>query len=274
MDRQPDLFDLRGRVLSRQGQRPVVPDAGPAVAPLTDDELVATIPEADLSNVEALCAEVVSRSLQAAVPALERLWGRFAGFGRGAPLLEQRAVLGTLAQLDGEPARDALKGIVLSKSLPASLIPAALRAAADAGLTLPAALVASHLRHEDVAVREPAFRLSVAAGVPAHLLRDGLSDPSASVRRAAAIAMGNRGDAEARQPLLDELARQPTTEVIEALAVIWDDDVIVLLGRCAELDPAHRSAVLDVLRDIESPRAQRLARRLEVGSRVSGSGNS
>ena len=159
--RQPDLFDLRGRVLTREGRRPIVPDAGPDAARRSDDELVATIPLADLSNVEALCAQVLSRSLDAAVPALEALWHRFAGFGVEAPLLEQRVVLGTLAQLDGEAARNALKGIVLSKNLPGSLLPAAFRAAADAGLTLPAGFVASHLDHEDVVVREPAFRLSL-----------------------------------------------------------------------------------------------------------------
>ena len=202
-------FDLRGRVLTREGRRPIVPDAGPDAARRSDNALVATIPLADLSNVEALCAQVVSRSLDAAVPALEALWHRFAGFGIEAPLLEQRVVLGILAQLDGEAPRNALKGIVLSKNLPGSLLPAAFRAAADAGLTLPAGFVESHLDHEDVAVREPVFRHSFEAGVPAHLLRDGLPDPSAPVQRSAAIAMGNRGDVAARQPLLDELARKP-----------------------------------------------------------------
>ena len=113
MDRQLDLFDLRGRVRTQQGRRPIVPDVGPVAARLSDEELVAMIPQANLSNIEALSSEVVSRSLEAAVPALEELWRRFVGFGIKQPLLEQHAVLNTLARLNGETAGTALKRIVL-----------------------------------------------------------------------------------------------------------------------------------------------------------------
>ena len=202
MDRQLDLFDLRGRVRTQQGRRPIVPDVGPVAARLSDEELVAMIPQANLSNIEALSSEVVSRSLEAAVPALEELWRRFVGFGIKQPLLEQHAVLDTLARLNGETAGTALKRIVLWKGLPGSLLPAALQAATDAGLGLPATFIATHLGHEDVAVRGPAFVLALKAGVPGHLLRDGLSDPSAHIRLSAAIAMAIRGDPEAREPLL------------------------------------------------------------------------
>ena len=88
--------------------------------------------------MEALGSEVVSRSLTAAVPALEALWRRFAGYGVETPLVEQQTVLGTLARLDGAAARLALRRIVLSRGLPDTLVPAALRAAAEAGLSLPA----------------------------------------------------------------------------------------------------------------------------------------
>ena len=270
MDRQLDLFDLRGRVRTQQGRRPIVPDVGPVAARLSDEELVAMIPQANLSNIEALSSEVVSRSLEAAVPALEELWRRFVGFGIKQPLLEQHAVLDTLARLNGETAGTALKRIVLWTGLPGSLLPAALQAAADAGLGLPATFIATHLGHEDVAVRGPAFVLALKAGVPGHLLRDGLSDPSAHIRLSAAIAMAIRGDPEAREPLLGELAENPSTEVVEALAVICDDDVVVHLGRCAERHPAHRAAVLDILNDLGSPKARRLARHLEEETRRSG----
>ena len=246
---------------------PVAPDAG-----LTDGALIATLPQATPSNVEALCLEVVSRSLEAAVPALEELWRRFAGYGIGAPLVEQRAVLGTLAQLDCEAARAALKGIVLSGGLPASLLSAALRAAADAGLALPAAFVGPLLDHGDIAVREPAFALALKAGVRGDRFRDGLGDASAFIRRSAALALGDLGDAGAREALIEELIRNPSGEVIEALAAIADDDVIVHLGRCAECHPAFVDIVLDILREMESAKAARLARRLEASCRVSGKG--
>ena len=148
------------------------------------------IPQADMSTVEALCSEVDSRSLEAAVPALGEVWRRFVGFGIEAPLREQLAVLDTLAELKGESARAALRRIVVSKCLPGSLLPAAMRTAADAGLSLPAGFVAPLLGHEDVTVRGSAFALAFKAGLPGHMLRDGLSGPFASVRGSAAIAMG------------------------------------------------------------------------------------
>ena len=263
-NRQPDLFDDHGRVEGEVALPPSVLPTGPAAAELTDGELIAMLPQAGRSNVEALSAEVVCRSLAEAVPALEALWHRFSGFGAEVPYPEQRAVLSALARLECEAARAALRRIVLSKELPASLLPAAARAAAEAGFGLPAAFVAPLLMHDDVAVREPAFALAVRAGIGGGRLRDGLTDPSPVVRRLAAIAMGMRGDAEARERLVDELERNPTAEVIEALAGIGDDDAIVHLGRCAERHPALAESVLDGLRDMESAKAERLVGRLEA----------
>ena len=96
------------------------------------------------------------------------------------------------------------------------------------------------------------------------MLNNSLTAASPAVRRLAAIAKGMRGDAEARERLVDELERNPTAEVIEALAAIGDDDAIVHLGRCAERHPALVESVLDGLRDMESAKAERLVRRLEA----------
>ena len=271
-DGQPDLFDRRASYGAERVRVPIDRDAGMTASRLTDGELIAILPEANLSNVETLCAEVVSRSLHDAVPALESLWRRFVGFGIRVPFVEQRAVLSTLGRIDADAARAALREIILSKSLPASLLPFALRAAAQAGLTLPTAFVAPLLSHPDAAVREPAFALSPKAGVGGDLLRDGLTDSLSSVRRLAAIAMGVRGDADARDGLIAEMASNPSLEVIEALAAIGDDDVIVHLGRCAERHPALAGAIVDVLRDMESAKADRLLRHLERGHLATGSG--
>ena len=267
---QLDLFAERGRVNARRVPEPMAP---PAAAPaetrldtLSDDDLLESIQQAGPSNIEAVCLEIVSRSLEAAVPGLDALWRRFAGFGVETPLREQLAVLDTLARLGGTDARSTLRGIVLSKALPASLLPAALQAAASAGLALPAAFAGPLLDHEDAAVRRAAFALAARAHVPAHRLRGGLFDRSAANRRAAAVALGLRGDASARQPLYDELARCPSTEVIEAITAVWDDDAIVHLGRCARLHPRLADAVVDALRDIACPRAHTVARHLETNT--------
>ena len=263
-DRQPDLFDNPGRIEGETARPPNAVAAGPPVAALSDGELIAMLPQAGRSNVGALTAEVVSRALAEAVPAVEALWRRFAGFGVKVPYPEQRAVLSTLARLECEAAREALREIVLSKGLPASLLPAAAQAAAEAGLGLPAAFVAPLLAHEDAAVRAAAFALAVQAGIDSDRLRDGLTDPSPAVRRLAAIAMGVRGDAAARERLVEELERNPTAGVIEALAGIGDEDTVVHLGRCAERYPALAKSVLDALRDFESEKAERMVRRLEA----------
>ena len=214
-DAQPDLFAEGYRVPAPPTGRVIVPADGLEAARKLDDEtLFATLRRSSPSKIEPLCSEVVSRSLEKAVPVLEELWRRFVGFGIDVPLREQRAVLRTLAQLDCASARAALKRIVLWKGLPASQLPLALRAAA--------------------------------------------------------VALGNRGNADVREALIAELAADPSRAVIEALAAIGGDDAIVHLGRCAERHPALAGAVVDALRDMESPRAERLAGRLEARGRVPG----
>ena len=249
-DCQPDLFDGRGPVDA--GPPPKGP-ARPAPATLGDDELVWRLAAAGPSDVDALCAEIVARSLPSAVLALERLWRRFHGFGIARPLREQRAVLETLARLRSREARAMLRRLVLSPDLPASLHPAALRAAADAGLVLPVALVAHVLESDDPAARPAAFELAALARVPAPLLREGLSDPDAAVRRTAAVALAHRGDTAGQDVLLAELVDAPSTAIVEAVGAI---------GRCAMRHSAHEPGIVAALREMGNPKAERLAARL------------
>ena len=132
---------------------------------------------------------------------------RFHGFGIHSPLREQRAVVETLARLEGPEARAALRRIVLSPGLPVPFQPAALYAAAYAGLVLPASFV----DHDEPVLRGAAFDLTPAANVPAQGLRDGLSNGVASIRCAAAVALAHRGDASGRKVLVAALAN--TTSV-------------------------------------------------------------
>ena len=267
---QPDLFDERGLIDAGCDTASAAPEAPPPdAAGLSDAALIALLPQATLSNVEALCSEVVSRGLVAAVPALERLWRRFAGFGMRVPLVEQRAVLGALPRLESPRACSALRGIVLSEGLPASLLPLAMRAAAEAALSLPAGFVGPLLQHEHATVRAASYALAPRAGVPVELLHEGPSDPSPPVRRLAAIALGIAGDTAAVAPLVAEFVREPSAEVIEALTMIGDEDAIVHLGRCAGNHPKLAGTVLDALRDMDSARAQRLVHHLEAGGRAS-----
>ena len=65
--------------------------------------------------------------------------------------------------------------------------------------------------------------------------------------------------------MVAEIARNPSMDVIEALAAIGDDDAIVHLGRCAVRHPDLCITIVDILRDMESAKAERLARHLEQG---------
>lgn len=85
-DRQPDIFDDPARIEGEASRPPGVAAAGLPAAALSDGELIAMLPRAGRLNVDALCAEVVSRSLAEAVPALEALWRRFSGFGVRVPI--------------------------------------------------------------------------------------------------------------------------------------------------------------------------------------------
>ena len=261
---QLDLFAERGTVTPRHTQNPLPSTPATPVERLTDDELLERIPNAGPSDVYAVCTEIVSRSLEGAVPALESLWQRFVGFGIEKPLAEQLAVVDTLARLGGVDSCSALRRIALSRALPA-----ALQAAAHAGLALPADFVGSFLTHRDATVRGAAFALAARSNVAVDRLREGLLDPSAVNRRLATVALGLRGDPSARQPLYDELARLPSADVIEAITAIWDEDAIVHLGRCARRHPRLAGAVLDALREIGTPRAETVARRLESSAGTS-----
>ena len=117
------------------------------------------------------------------------------------------------------------------------------------------------------------FVLAVRTDVAPNHFREGLFDRSAANRRATAVVLGLRGDASARQPLYDELARVSSTEFIEAITAVWGDDAIVHLGRCVRHHPRLAGAVLDALPDIESPRADTVARHLGTytGSTTPGS---
>lgn len=270
--RQPDLFDEGGRADADPRWTGPARPAPPEPATLGDGELIGRLAVAGPSEIDALCEEIVARFLSAAVPALEALWRRFHGFGIDRPLREQRAVVETLARLEGPEARAALRRIVLSPSLPVPLLPTALRTAADAGLVLPSAFVAGFLDHDNLALRGAAFDLASAANVPAPRIRDGLSDGVASIRLAAAVALAHRGDASGRDVLIAELANAPSIAIMEALGTIGDDEAVVALGRCAMRHSDIAPVIIAILRDMDSPRAERLVGRLEADPERSNKG--
>ena len=257
--RQTNLFGDRGTAtpVAAPAARPPFPDT------LSDEELVARLPGARIAEAGPLCGLVVERGLgDRALPALESLWRRFAGFGQDRLLPEQVAVVETLAKIGTAAAPEMLAGIVAAPELPLPLLPTALRAALAVSLRLPGTFTGPLLAHGDPEIREFAIRLCAFGRPEFEGLEACLADTHAAVRRAAAIVLGGFGWDRAKAVLLAELARHPTGEVVDALATIADDDIVVHLGRCAERHPELAGRIAAELEEMQTPRSLKIASRI------------
>ena len=265
---QFDLFSGGGTVgtAAVPADKPFCPEA------LSDEDILDRLPDAGIADVRLLCDLIVERGLgDRAVPALEALWRRFKGFGLERPEPQQTAVIETLAKLGTARAKQLLVDIVTAASdLPPSLLPAALSAALSASPRLPPAFLSPLLAHADSRIRELAARLSGFGQPDIGALAACLDDTQQAVRRAAAIVLGQFGDARAKAILLSELQRTPTGEIVGALSAIADEDIIVHLGRCAEAHPALAERIATELEEMETSRSLRVARRIRGGRTDSG----
>ena len=257
--RQTDLFGDRGTVapVAAPAARPPCPDT------LSDEELLARLPGAGIAEAGLLCSLVAERGLgDRALPALGSLWRRFAGFGQDRLLPEQVAVVETLAKIGTAHAREMLTGIVTAPGLPSVLLPTALRAALAVSLRLPGTFTGPLLAHGDPEIREFAIRLCAFGRPEFEALEACLADRQPAVRRAAAIVLGGLGRDRAKAVLLAELARHPDGDVVDALASIADDDIVVHLGRCAEMHPEHAGRIATELEEMQTPRSLKIAGRI------------
>ena len=257
--RQTDLFGDRGTAA------PVAAPAAPPPCPdtLSNEELLDRLPGAGIAEAGPLCGLVVERGLgDRALPALESLWRRFAGLGQDRLLPEQVAVVETLAKIGTAAAREMLAGIVTAADLPPVLLPWALRAALAVSLRLPGTFTGPLLAHGDPEIREFAIRLCAFGRPEIGGLEACLADTQPTVRRAAAIVLGGFGRDRAKAVLLAELARQPDGDVVDALASIADDDIVVHLGRCAEMHPELAGRIAAELEEMQTPRSLKIASRI------------
>ena len=89
--------------------------------------------------------------MTAAIPALEALCRRFAGFGADRIVPEQAAAIDALAQIAGADAAEALARLIARRTVQGPCLQRAVAAAACLGAKLPAATVLELLRHDDPA---------------------------------------------------------------------------------------------------------------------------
>src|SRR6266446_1968226 len=104
-EQQLDLFSAAGI-----WEQPLPQSVGypTAAAELDDQQLVAAIPGSNLADSATLAGEAGRRRLAAAIPALEALCRRFAGFGVERVVPEQAAALQALAMVGGRDATQAV----------------------------------------------------------------------------------------------------------------------------------------------------------------------
>jgi len=262
-ERQLDLFSSHG-VWMETPPLPAAVRAAPDPASLDDDALVAGIPEAGVTLAPALAAESARRRLLAAVPALEHLCCRLAGFGHDREIPEQVAALDALAQIGGAAAANAVLRILSKNVVLGPTLAAAVAAAVRLSIVLPEGKALMLLRHADPLVRGYACRCAPFRPATVSVLVELLNDLSVDVATAAACALGRMGQVEARAALLHRLRQAPTAEIIDAISEVSGDDsaetgdAIVLLGRIARSGGPLAGRAFDALAGIDHPRALRL----------------
>jgi hypothetical protein len=226
---------------------------------LSDTELIAVLPRARQAEAPGLAGEAARRGLTDAVPALEALCRRFAGFGRDREVTEQVAAISGLSSLGGDAAKEAVTRLIVSGAVGGPVERVALEAAAGLGCRLPLEKVAGFLRDDDPKVREAACRCARGGAEVIAGLIDLLADLHTQVAQAAALALGRLGRVEGRAVLLGMLRTAPSEEVIRALAGIAEGDDWVLLGQTAVRVPDLAAVVLEVLDGTDDARATAVA---------------
>jgi HEAT repeat protein len=203
-DKQLDLFSAGGVALRQPWPRPASPRI--AAEDMDNGALIAAVAESSLDDAAALAAVAGRRRLAAAVPALATLCRRFAGFGLHRPVPEQVAALEALAVIGGRAAANAVAGVLERGIVQGPTVKVAAGAAAQLRATLRVDVLQMLLRHPEPSVRAAACRCARPAPELVALLLDLLDDLDWAVATAAACALGQMGQLEAR-PALKRMLR-------------------------------------------------------------------
>jgi hypothetical protein len=232
---------------------------------LDDDSLLAAILNAGIRDTVASAAEAGRRRLPAAIPVLEALCRRFAGFGADRVVPEQAAALDALVAIGGLDAAQTLARLTAKRIVQGPALRQAVAAAVRLEAKLPPEAVMELLRHDDPRIRADACRCIRFWPEAIALLRDLLDDLHEDVRKAAACALGRMGRSEVRGLLVAYLREEPTAELIDAIAPVADEECVVLLGRLARSTPRLSERAVEALHSIDHPRAEKVIAVLREG---------
>src|SRR6202048_84980 len=172
---QLDLFSVSAGPTGWNGRgrttEPVI-----ACEALDDDSLLSAIPHAGIRESVAFVAEAGRRKLAAAIPVLEALCRRFAGFGADRIVPEQAAALDALVMISGSDAAQTLVRLIAKRIVQGPCLQQAVALAARVGAKFPLGTIVELLRHDDPQVRADACRCARAWPEAVSLLRDLLDD--------------------------------------------------------------------------------------------------
>jgi HEAT repeat protein len=256
-ERQLDLFAGSG-ALAEDAAQPTVAAPRLVAAELEADALVAALPGARMADALALAAEAARRGLVAAIPALERLCRRFAGFGLERAVPEQIGALEALSRIGGAKAARVVARLIVKGAVQGPTMKVAVRAAAHLRSALPAETMLALVQHPDPEVRADACRCADPSSAVVRALLGLTDDDDDQVRVAALCALGRLGRHEAQAPLARLLRNAPSLEVIDAIGNVADEDCVILLGRIVRTQPALAEAALEALEMIDHARARQL----------------
>jgi HEAT repeat protein len=253
---QLDLFGERPNFVAPSESAPL-----PRLIPerLSDEELIAAIPDASLADACALAAEVGRRRVSAAVPALAALCNRFVGYGADVKVPEQAVALEALGEIGGPEASRVVVRAIVRGIVQGPTLVVAVAVASRLGVKFPTDTALALLRHPDPSVRAPACSCVRAAHEIIATLIAMFGDRDGDVAIAAACALGRMGRAEARGPLKRCLIERPSPRVIEALAGVADDEAIVFLARVGRARRELASSIVSALAEIDNARASAAA---------------
>jgi HEAT repeat protein len=251
-EHQRDLFSDEDVRLGQSVHDSV--DVTAPAAEMDDRALIAAIPLSNLAESSALATEAARRRLAAAVPALETLCRRFAGFGINRMVPEQASALEALATIGGRDAAQAVVQLIARGIVQGPTLNVAVSAAARLHATLPINVLRALLQHPDPRIRAYACHCARCLPDLISLLVDRLNDVD-PVASSAACALGQMGRIEARPILMSLLREKPSEEVIHSVASIADEDCMVLIGRIARSTSNLANVALEALEEIDHPRA-------------------
>ena len=222
---------------------------------LSDAALIAALPNSVLGDACALAAEAGRRRLNGAVTALVTLCNRFVGFGVDCEAPEQAAALEALAAIGGPDASRSVGRMIARGIVQGPTLAVAAAAASRLGMIFPPDVALTLLRHSIPSVRASACDCVRVRPDIVAALTELLGDRDREVSTAAACALGRMGRVEARDHLKRCLNERPSARVIEALAEVADEEVVIFLARIGRARPELAASILSALDEIDHARA-------------------